>query len=160
MYKSEWPNGNEENIVRDHDVEVEAKGRELLLLKEIRDVASYLTQKRCIIQIKNEDALCCVRAIVTTRARVDRHHKWHSIRKGSHEQRLLARQLHLDVGNDNLSLSFTLDGTNYMFTHKHTLITSLCFQRGTSRHPLRYLEVGSVPDGPGSSILFPNAIIR
>ena len=96
---------SEENIVRDNDLEVKAKDREILLLKEIRNVASYLTQKRCIIQIKNKDVLCCAQAIVTARARLDHHPKWNSIRRGRCEQRLLARQLHIDTGNDDLSLS-------------------------------------------------------
>ena len=74
---------DEENIVRDDNVKVKAKDREILLLKEIRDVASYLTQKRCIIQIKNEDVLCCAWAIVTGRARLDHHPKWNHIRKGN-----------------------------------------------------------------------------
>ena len=113
-----------ENTVWDHDLEVKAKDRQTLFLKEIRDeyrspqwLASYLTQKRCI-QIKNKDALCCVRAIVRARARLDHHPKWNNIRRGRREQLLLARQLHFDAGNDSLSL--TLYGTICMFTHTHT----------------------------------------
>ena len=98
-----------ENIVQDHDMEVKAKDRQIFLLKEIRDeyrsphhLASYLAQKRCIIQIKNKDCLCCARAIVTARARLDRHPKLNSIRQGRSEQLHLVRQLHVDAGTLSL----------------------------------------------------------
>ena len=90
-------------------MEVKAKDSQIFILKEIRDeyrgphrLAAYLTRKRCIIQIKKKDHLGCARAIVTARAKLDRHPKWNSIRLGRGEQRLQARQLHLDAGNDTL----------------------------------------------------------
>lgn len=61
-------------------------------------LASYLGQKKCIIQIKNKDSLCCARAIVTAKAHLDGHEKWHSIRQGLMEQRYLAKALHRDAG--------------------------------------------------------------
>ena len=98
-----------EIIVQDHNLEVKAKDSQIFLLKEIRDeyrrpqcLAFYLAQKRCIIQIKNKDCLGCARAIVTARARLDRHPKWNSIRLGRGEQLHLVRQLHIDAGNDAL----------------------------------------------------------
>ena len=58
-------------------------------------LGSYLLLKRYMIQINNKDTLCCARAIVTARARIDNYLKWHSIRQGSCEQLHLARQLHI-----------------------------------------------------------------
>ena len=49
---------------------------------------------KSIIRIQNDDELCCARALVTAKARVDQHPKWHSIRKGSQIQRTLALDLH------------------------------------------------------------------
>ena len=49
---------------------------------------------KSIIRIQNDDDLCCARALVTAKARVDQHPKWHSIRKGSQIQRTLAWDLH------------------------------------------------------------------
>ena len=43
---------------------------------------AYLSQKRSIIPIKNKDTLCCARAIVTAKARLDSYPKWNSIRQG------------------------------------------------------------------------------
>ena len=51
-------------------------------------------QKRSIIQIQNRDDLCCARALVTAKARLDNHPKWniHSTRtaKSKKNSRLLA----------------------------------------------------------------------
>ena len=63
---------------------------------------AYLSQKHCIIPIKNEDTLCCAMAIVTAKAWLDSHPKWSNIRQGRREQRHLAMQLHIDAGNDVL----------------------------------------------------------
>ena len=66
---------------------------------------SYLAEKKSIIQIKNKDTLCCARAIVTAKARLDHHPKWSNIRHGRNEQLHLARQLHIDAGNYSLFLT-------------------------------------------------------
>ena len=50
-------------------------------------------QKRSVIRIKNDDELCCARALVVAKARVDHHPKWESIRKGKPLQRTLALEL-------------------------------------------------------------------
>jgi len=39
-------------------------------------------QKRSVIRIQNNDELCCARALVTAKARLDHHPKWSSIRQG------------------------------------------------------------------------------
>jgi len=54
----------------------------------------FLADKKCIIRIQNDDDLCCARAIVTAKARLDKHDKWESIRKGFKIQEQLAKQLH------------------------------------------------------------------
>ena len=53
------------------------------------------THKRSVRRIHNDnDALCCARALVTAKARVDQHPKYNSIRKGTQLQRRLAWDLH------------------------------------------------------------------
>ena len=52
------------------------------------------THKRSVIHINNDDDLCCARALVVAKAKVDEHPKWSSIRQGGKIQRELALQLH------------------------------------------------------------------
>ena len=48
-----------------------------------------------VIRIQNDDALCCARALLVAKARVDQHPKWHSIRQGRGPlRRELALRLH------------------------------------------------------------------
>ena len=54
----------------------------------------FLKEKKCFIQIQNVDELCCARAIVTGKARLDKHEQWNSIRQGRDIQRQLAEELH------------------------------------------------------------------
>ena len=54
----------------------------------------FLHKKQCIIRITNADELCCARAIVTAKARLEKHSDWNSIRLGREIQRKLALQLH------------------------------------------------------------------
>ena len=49
---------------------------------------------KSIIRIQNDDDLCCARALVTAKARVDQHPKYHTIRQGRPLQRTLAWDLH------------------------------------------------------------------
>ena len=51
-------------------------------------------KKRSVIRIQNNDDLCCARALVTAKARVDQHLKWSSIRHGGNLQKELALLLH------------------------------------------------------------------
>ena len=55
------------------------------------------TKKQSVIHIQNKDELCCARALVTAKARVDQHPKYHSIRQGKSLQRTLALDLHHEV---------------------------------------------------------------
>jgi hypothetical protein len=57
----------------------------------------FLRDKRCIIQIQNTDDMCCARAIVTAKAKIDVH-EWHSIRHGRRIQEELALELHAKAG--------------------------------------------------------------
>ena len=52
------------------------------------------SQKRNVIRIYNRDELCCARALVTAKARVDQHPKYRSIQQGTQLQRHLAWDLH------------------------------------------------------------------
>ena len=52
-------------------------------------------KKNSVIRIQNDDELCCARALVVAKARLDQHPKWHSIRQGKGSlQRELALRLH------------------------------------------------------------------
>ena len=53
-----------------------------------------IAQKRSIIQIRNDDDLCCARALVTAKAKVDNHPKEKAIRQGRPLQKELALLLH------------------------------------------------------------------
>ena len=58
----------------------------------------FLVDKRCVIRIRNDDNLCCARAIVTARAKLEEHEKWNSIRQGRDIQRNMAKDLHSQAG--------------------------------------------------------------
>ena len=61
-------------------------------------------KKQCIITIKNRDALCCARAIVTMRAHchkdqgVDGHRQWENLKRGCPVQQRQAQELHRETG--------------------------------------------------------------
>ena len=61
-------------------------------------------KKRCIVSIKNEDNLCCARAIVTMKAHchredgVDGFREWENLKRGLPVQEQQAKQLHRQAG--------------------------------------------------------------
>ncbi len=61
------------------------------------DLEKFLKDKKCIIRIQNDDELCCARAIITAKAKIEGHEKWNSIRLGWDTQRQMAEQLHEDT---------------------------------------------------------------
>lgn len=46
------------------------------------DLEKSLKEKKSFIKIINRDELCCARAVVTAKAKLDKYPKWNSIRKG------------------------------------------------------------------------------
>ena len=50
--------------------------------------------KQSAITIKNKDELCCARAIVTAKAKVDEHSNWEGFKKGRRTQLQQAKLLH------------------------------------------------------------------
>ena len=54
-------------------------------------------KRRSIVQIRNTDVLCCARALVTAKAKVDRHPKWRSFREGRTLQKEHALLLHYEA---------------------------------------------------------------
>ena len=46
-------------------------------------VALMKPKKKSIVKIRNNDVLCCARVLVTAKAKVDRHPKWESFKKGA-----------------------------------------------------------------------------
>ena len=60
---------------------------------------AMLRQKKdSVIQIKNQDELCCSRALITARAKIEKSKDWEPIRKGRQIQTWLARSLHRKAG--------------------------------------------------------------
>ena len=63
-------------------------------------------KKRCIITIKNRDALCCARAIVTMRVHCHKgegsegHGQWENLKRGYPVQQRQAQELHHQAGID------------------------------------------------------------
>ena len=83
---------------------------------------TFLSENQCIIRIQNEDGLCCARAIVTVKAKLDTHEKWNRFRQGSElnlprsSMNRLAllrnrRNKKVSTGFERLSDSFDLKGT-------------------------------------------------
>lgn len=62
------------------------------------NMSKFILEKKCVIQIQNDDDLCCARAIVTAKARLDQHEYWDNIRRGRNMQKQLAEQLHVKAG--------------------------------------------------------------
>ena len=54
-------------------------------------------KKRSIVQIRNADVLCCARALVTPKAKVDRHPQWRSFKRGYKIQSSAATNLLLEA---------------------------------------------------------------
>ena len=59
-----------------------------------RPISILKISKKSIIRINNDDNLCCTRAIVTAKARLDSHTQWESIRRGRKTQKENALLLH------------------------------------------------------------------
>ena len=51
-------------------------------------------KKKSIVQIRNNDVLCCARALVTAKAKVDQHPQWHLFKMGRKVQKEQALLLH------------------------------------------------------------------
>ena len=62
------------------------------------DTEKFLKDKRCIIQIQNKDDMCCARAIVTAKSKIDGQEQWNSIQRGCRIQEELALELHTKAG--------------------------------------------------------------
>ena len=58
------------------------------------DPRHFKEMKKSIIRINNQDEICCARAIVTAKARVDNHPSWSSFKKGGRIQKKEAMNLH------------------------------------------------------------------
>ena len=54
-------------------------------------------KKRCIVHIRNTDDLCCARALVTAKAKLDQHPQWWSFRHGRKLQKERALKLHREA---------------------------------------------------------------
>ena len=54
-------------------------------------------KKKSIVQIRNTDDLCCARALVTAKAKVDQHSQWYAFKDGRKIQKDQALLLHHDA---------------------------------------------------------------
>ena len=61
------------------------------------DPQTFKRLKQTVVTIKNKDELCCARAIVTAKAKVDGHPQWDSFKRGCAIQRTEALNLHWEV---------------------------------------------------------------
>jgi hypothetical protein len=67
--------------------------------KQTPDAETYLKKKHSIISIpKSKDNLCCAKAIITAKAKLDKHPKWESIKRGRKIQQQLAEELQRVAG--------------------------------------------------------------
>jgi hypothetical protein len=57
-----------------------------------------LNKKKCVIKIKNKDQLCCARALVTAKARVDGDPEYDVLKRGRKCQEIQAKELHAQAG--------------------------------------------------------------
>ena len=64
---------------------------------EHAQLSTLTAKKTSVIRIRNNDDLCCARALVTAKARVDQHPKCPSIQRGTKLQKELALRLHEEV---------------------------------------------------------------
>lgn len=69
--------------------------------------------KHSVITFKNEDELCCARAIVTAKAKLDDHPKWHGFQKGTKIQNDQAILLHITKNYKNLHWHHPCTTTNF-----------------------------------------------
>ena len=58
---------------------------------------TFKRMKRTVVTIKNKDELCCARAIVTAKAKVDNHPHWCDFKDGRKRQQQAAVTLHQEV---------------------------------------------------------------
>ena len=63
-------------------------------------VKKLTAKKKSIIRIRNNDELCCARALVMAKARIDNDPDWENIRRGRQIQTHLAKTLHQEAGVD------------------------------------------------------------
>ena len=57
----------------------------------------WFPTKKSIIRIQNEDNLCCARALVVAKAKVDKDGRWETIRKGDKQRHTLQKRLALQL---------------------------------------------------------------
>ena len=78
-----------EQFILDDSLEIEMTHVELLtggMKTQFVDLERSLKKKPCLITIRNKDNICGARALVTAKARVEKHAKWNSIRQGKNIQ--------------------------------------------------------------------------
>ena len=69
-------------------------GGAVLRRKRAMKINEALSRKKCFITITNKDELCCARAIIVAKAKLDNASNWNNIRLGRVVQGDLAAQLH------------------------------------------------------------------
>ena len=78
-------------------VETPSRGRSRVSLKN-KSLDSLIRKKKSVVQIKNNDELCCARSIIVAKAKVYNDANYNTIKRGTVMQTNLARQLHQAAG--------------------------------------------------------------
>ena len=108
------------------------------------DLERKMTEKQCFINIKNKDELCCARAIITAKAKLDKDSRWNSIRQGRKIQKQLAEELHQQAGvqhkrcdlEDVKKFQFVLPDYQIHVISKEALLNLSCLRTFEFRTPL------------------------
>ena len=120
--------------------------------------------KRSIIIIKDSDNLCCARAIVTAKAKVDNHPNWRGFRDGKKIQKEQALLLHYEAGvpfwwmpaggTPYIPLDHPKRNSWFCYTIRDTMMLSPHYRgsslpalqhRGTARLPKQSRPLSHVP---------------
>ena len=78
-------------------VETPSRGSSRVSLKD-KSLDSLIRKKKSVVQIKNNDELCCARSIIVAKAKVYNDANYNTIKRGTVMQTNLARQLHQAAG--------------------------------------------------------------
>ena len=112
-----------------------------------------LKKKKCIITIRNKDELCCARAIVTLKARIDQDSQYGNLRDGFPIQERLAKQLHRDAqvpeqacGPQELDAFQTFLGSQYQIMVLEGMKGQIIYKKSaydSAEHVLALLKIKS-----------------
>ena len=127
-------------------------------------------RKQCIISIRNDDTLCCARAIVTMRAHchkndgVDSHRHWENLKRGLPIQEQEAKKLHREANvpegpcglQELQQLQQALEGQYQLLVMTRMKPFFMIFKGPSAPHQIRLLKSNDHFDGCTSFPAFVN----